>query len=161
MENPIGFMRNVADDNKFTAEDVTNFLSILLAGGGVLALLGLSAAATADLKHDSRRRAFVYVAIGVILIAVPLGATSLRVYDENRTERATRTLAEAWIEETDYTISQVYAHGNQVTIVIHGHGDRPLLAEKGPLVDDALDHEVDMELIVVPSERETYRSPSG
>jgi uncharacterized hydrophobic protein (TIGR00271 family) len=140
---------------------VTNFLSILLAGGGVLALLGLSAAATADLNHDKRRKAFVYVTIGVILVTVPLGATSLRVYEDSQTERAAMTLAEDWIEETGYTINRVDAHGNQVTIVISGSGDRLPLADLGPLLDDTLDEEVDMELIVVPSERETYRTPSG
>ena len=140
---------------------VTNFLSILLAGGGMLALLGLSAAATAEMKHEKRRRAFLFVAIGIILIAIPLGATSWRVYEESVTERATMTLAETWIEGTDYTIESIDAHGNQVTIVIHGQGDHPLLADLGPQVDEILSHKIDMELIVVPSVRENYQSPSG
>ena len=35
---------------------LTNFLSILLAGGGTLALLGFSAASTRELARDARRR---------------------------------------------------------------------------------------------------------
>ena len=140
---------------------VTNFLSILLAGGGVLGLLGLSAAATAELRGNQRRQAFFFVALGIILIALPLGATSWRVYDESLTERATLRLAEAWIEDTGYMIEEIDAHGNQVTVVIHGHGERPLLADLGPQVDEVLDHDIDMELIVVPSERESYRSSAG
>lgn len=135
---------------------VTNFLSILLAGGGVLALLGLSAAATVSLNSHQRRRAFFFVAIGIFLVAIPLGATSVRVYEEGITERATRKLAAVWIAETDYTISDIDAHSDQVTLIIHGYGERPLLADLGPQVDELLARRVNMELIVVPSERELY-----
>ena len=52
---------------------LTNLLSILLAGGGVLALLGLSAVAVKGLKPYARRSAFVVIAIGIALIAIPQG----------------------------------------------------------------------------------------
>jgi uncharacterized hydrophobic protein (TIGR00271 family) len=113
----------------------TNFLSILLAGGGVLAALGLSAAATKQLHVDRRRRGFFFVVLGVLLITVPLGATSFRVFGE---------------------INQVDADGNQVTLIIHGSGDRPALSELGTQLGASLDRSVEMKLIVVPSEREVY-----
>jgi uncharacterized membrane protein len=118
---------------------LTNFLSILLAGGGVLALLGLSAATTKQLKTDTRRRAFFFVATGVLLVAIPLGATTLRVYEESVAERATRRLAQGWIDETGYEIGQVDADGNQVVLIIHGSGERPALSELGTQLGTSLD----------------------
>jgi uncharacterized membrane protein len=134
----------------------TNFLSILLAGGGVLAALGLSAAATKQLHVDRRRRGFFFVVLGVLLITVPLGATSFRVFGEGRAERATRRLAQEWLDERSYEINQVDADGNQVTLIIHGSGDRPALSELGTQLGASLDRSVEMKLIVVPSEREVY-----
>jgi uncharacterized hydrophobic protein (TIGR00271 family) len=135
---------------------LTNFLSILLAGGGVLALLGLSAAATKELNKDTRRRAFFYIAIGILLVAIPLGATTLRVYDESMAERAARQLGQEWIDETGYEINRVEANGERVVLVIHGSGERPSLPELGAQLDDSLDRPIEMKLIVVPSEQELY-----
>ena len=51
---------------------LTNFFSILLAGGGVLALLGLGAASTQNLQGHARRRAFIIIGLGLLLITIAL-----------------------------------------------------------------------------------------
>jgi uncharacterized hydrophobic protein (TIGR00271 family) len=135
---------------------LTNFLAILLAGGGVLALLGLSAATMKDYAREARRRAFILVAIGVLLITIPLGAASIRVFEQNLVRRVTIQLAEEWMEGTGYGIGRVDVSGDQVDMVIHGSGERPQLSELGDQLDDSLDQLFTMKLVVLPSEQEEY-----
>ena len=96
------------------------------------------------------------MALGIVLIAIPLGATSLRVFGEGRAEQATRRLAQEWIAERGYEIGQIDANGNQVVLVIHGSGERGELAELGSRLGNALNQSVEMTWIVVPSEQEVY-----
>jgi uncharacterized hydrophobic protein (TIGR00271 family) len=135
---------------------LTNFLSILLAGGGVLALLGLSAVAVKGLKPYARRSAFVVIAIGIALVTIPLGGTTMRVYQQKLIKRETIKVAQEWIQGTDYGIRQVDVMGNQVTLAIYGSGERPELSELGKQLSASLDQPVNMNLIIVPSEQETY-----
>jgi len=135
---------------------LTNFLSILLAGGGVLALLGLNAVAVKELKPAARRRAFLVAAIGIILVTIPLGRTTVNVYQQKLIKRETLQLAQEWIQGTDYGISQIDVIGKQVTLAIYGSGDRPELAELGEQLGDSLDQPVDINLIVLPSRQETF-----
>ena len=135
---------------------LTNFLAILLAGGGVLALLGLSAAATKGLSPNARRNAFIVIAIGIVLVAIPLGGTTTRIYQQKLIKRETIKVAQEWLEETDYGIRQVDVMGNQVTLAIYGSGDRPELSELGNQLSTSLDRPVNLKLIVVPSGQETY-----
>lgn len=135
---------------------LTNFLSIILAGGGVLALLGLSAAATHEMQSAARRRAFFFVAIGILLVAIPLGATTFRVYGETVTERATKRLGQEWIGDANYEISKVEANGDQLVLIIHGSGERPLLSELGAELGKSINKPIEMKLVVVPSEEEFY-----
>ncbi len=137
---------------------LTNFLSILLAGGGVLALLGLSAASNTNLNSEARRKAFMFIAIGTMLVATPLAITTWRVFEESLAERATNQLAEEWIDQTGYQITRVEADGSQIILTINGSGDRPPLSELGDQVDATLNRLVNMRLIVVPSEHEDYIS---
>jgi uncharacterized hydrophobic protein (TIGR00271 family) len=137
---------------------LTNFLSILLAGGGVLALLGLSSVAVKGLTPRARRRAFLVVAAGIILITVPLGATTIQTYQQKLIKRETIQIASKWLDSTDYGVSRVDISGNQVTLAIVGSGDRPDLNEFGGLLEDSLDQQIDIHLIVVPSEQESYRT---
>jgi uncharacterized membrane protein len=104
---------------------LTNFLSILLAGGAVLALLGLSTASTEGLRSAARRRAFILIVIGVLLVVVPLATTTKQVYEHALISRDTALLAQEWMAETDYDISRVAVSGDQVELVIFGSGDRP------------------------------------
>jgi uncharacterized hydrophobic protein (TIGR00271 family) len=135
---------------------LTNFLAILLAGGGVLALLGLSAATLKGLTRDARRGAFVLIVITIVLVTLPLGATSIRFFEDNLVKRETISLAQEWMRGTGFGISQVRVAGDQVNLVIYGSGDRPELSELGNQLATSLDQPIDINLVVVPSAQENY-----
>jgi uncharacterized hydrophobic protein (TIGR00271 family) len=135
---------------------LTNFLSILLAGGGVLALLGLNAVAVKGLGPDARRSAFMVVALGIILVTIPLGTTTMRVYQQKLIKRETIKLSEEWVDGTGYGVSQVDVRGDWVTLAIYGSGERPKLSELGDQLSASLDQPLDMRLVIVPSEQEEY-----
>jgi uncharacterized hydrophobic protein (TIGR00271 family) len=83
---------------------ITNFLSILLAGGGVLALLGLHRAATVEVKGTARRNAFIVVVLGVLIVMVPLAMTGARIAADAKVELQSKEVVGAWINETGFKI---------------------------------------------------------
>ena len=135
---------------------LTNFLSILLAGGGVLALFGLSAVAVKGLGSNARRSAFMVVALGIILITIPLGTTTIRIYQQKLIKREAITLTEEWVDGTGYGVSQVDVKGDRVTLAIYGSGERPKLSELGDRLNALVDQPVNVRLVIVPSEQEDY-----
>jgi uncharacterized hydrophobic protein (TIGR00271 family) len=138
---------------------LTNLLSILLAGGGVLTLLGLNAAAVKDLQPHARRNAFLVVVIGIALIAFPLGTTTLNVYQQKLIEVETLRLAKEWVNQTGFKVDHVDVEGEQVDLVIYGSGNRPQLTVLGERLDASLTRPVNINtinLIVLPSEQERW-----
>ena len=135
---------------------LTNFLSILLAGGGVLALLGLSAVAFRGLGSNARRSAFFVVIVCIVMVAIPLGITTLEIYQQRLIKRETIQLAEQWIAGTGYGVSEVQVSGNQVTLAIYGSGEQPELSELGDQLGASLDQPIDIKLVIVPSKQENY-----
>jgi len=135
---------------------LTNFLSILLAGGGTLALLGLSAASTKELSGTARRKAFIYIAIGALLVAVPLAVTSIRVANESLAELQTQRLTQLWLDQTDYRVTRVEADGWNLNVLINGSGDLPDLDELGTDLQSTLGSRIKMIIRVVPSETLLY-----
>ena len=135
---------------------LTNFLAILLAGGFVLLLLGLSTATMKDLERDARRKAFILITAGVLLITIPLGASSVRVFKQNLIRRVAVQLAEEWIEGTGFRLSQIEVTGDQVDLAIYGSGEQPRLSELGERLFSSLDRPVDMKLVVLPSVQQEY-----
>lgn len=134
---------------------LTNFLSILLAGGGVFALLGLSAASTKDLVGAARRKAFIYIAISTLLVAIPLGITSYTVARESMIEMQTQELAEKWLEDTGFIVTRVEANGDIVAIVISGSGEPPPIGDLGPEFQ-AVDSDLKVRLMVIPSQSQLF-----
>ena len=108
---------------------VTNFLSILLAGGGLLVLLGLSKASTSGLSVGARRRAFAIVATGMLVVVIPLAMTSFQVASESRAAIKAQKLARVWLYKTDFEVVRVDVDGRHVKMVITGPGDPPSLAD--------------------------------
>jgi len=135
---------------------LTNFLSILLAGGAVLALLGLNRAAVKGLEGHSRRNAYILVAVAVILVIIPLGTTSVSIFQQRQMEKETVQTAYRWIADTAYTIRRVQVSGDQVTLEIYGSGEQPELSELGDQLNTLLDQPVNLRMFIVPSEEENY-----
>ena len=130
---------------------LTNFLSILLAGGGVLALLGLSRAAMVEINGTARRNAFLVIIIGVLL--VPLWITGSRITEDARTEGVTWSVATRWTAGTDYKVQQVSANRDNVAVIIVGRGTQPSFADLEARLKAALQRPVIVALEIVPVEK--------
>lgn len=137
---------------------ITNFFSILLAGGGTLALLGLSAASTKGLKSEARRKAFIYIAVGTILVAFPLASTSFKVAQDTLTELQTQQFMQQWLAGTDYETTRVRADGRSIEIVVNGSGAPPPMPASDAEIPSGLAG-YELELRIMPSEVLHYPEP--
>jgi uncharacterized hydrophobic protein (TIGR00271 family) len=135
---------------------LTNLLSILLAGGLVLALLGLSSAATEGLRSPVRLRAFVLITVGILLVALPLTATTVGIFEQALIKSNTAIWAEEWLAGTDYDISQIEVSNDQVDLYIYGSGTRPELDILADQMNSEYEHIASLRLLVIPSEEEQY-----
>jgi uncharacterized hydrophobic protein (TIGR00271 family) len=140
---------------------VTNFLSILLTGGGVLALLGLSAAATSELSGPARKRAFWSIAVGALLVAVPLAATSAQVASETLAEQRTQRVVRQWLDGTDLRVTRVEADGRDLMVLINGSGQLPELDDLVADLEADVGPDFELQLRLVPSETVIYPESDG
>jgi uncharacterized hydrophobic protein (TIGR00271 family) len=130
---------------------ITNFLSILLAGGGVLMLLGLGRAATHDVKGKARRNAFIAIGLSVLIVTVPLAITGSRIATDTRAQVVSTEVVGAWLAKTDYKIRDIQASGSQINIIIIGHGDPPVFADLVADLKGKLQRPVKLNLDIIPS----------
>ena len=114
---------------------LTNLLSILLAGGAVFALLNLGKAAIAgqDLTQEGRRKAYTYIAIGVLLVAIPLALTTYRVGRDAFLEARVISVTEDWLVESksELKLAGVTVNGDDVRIVVHGFSEPQSIEKLG------------------------------
>ena len=140
---------------------ITNMLAILLAGGGVLAALGLSAAATVELRGRARRNAFIAIAAAVVLVTVPLAATGIALDGEARAQRQAREEAEQWLTDTDFAVNAVRARGDIIEITIHGHGEPPPFSTLVTALGRSVGRSVAVQLVTVPSQTQRVLGAQG
>jgi uncharacterized hydrophobic protein (TIGR00271 family) len=107
----------------------TNFLAILVAGGGVLAIMGYGRAAMAA-RTRGRRTAAVSIAIATLIIAIPLGLTGARVASDAAAEYQLQNDAAAQLP-AGYELANVDANGDVIKITVEGPpGDVSRLADQ-------------------------------
>ncbi len=141
---------------------LTNFFAILIAGSAVFALLGLSAAATVHLTGHARRRALELIAVGTLLVAVPLAATSHNTLIMAQTVRRAREAAEWWLEETGFEVLTVTTRPDGVLIRIGGSGDLPSTIRMLDALEERLQRETNITLELIPSHTQKLTvSPGG
>ena len=101
---------------------LTNFLSILLAGGAVFAVLGLGAAATANVSDVNKREAYGIIALGVLLVAIPLSMTTIKVYRDSAAQAKITNITNEWVGQypDDIVVRSVLVSGDKVKILITG-----------------------------------------
>lgn len=112
---------------------VTNFLAILLAGGGVFLLLGLGGMANSWRNKTTQVAGLAMIGLATALIAIPLTATSTESIRAALDDRAAAAVVQNWLGDSaaDYVSSDV--RGSVVLVYITGApGARPLQ----PLADE-------------------------
>lgn len=131
---------------------VTNFLSILLAGGAVLAILGLNKAANARIIGPARRNAYLAIGLATLLVSVPLVATGRQATANFIGQQQSQTVVDRWLEGSSYIGEGVTYQGNTVRVVITGAGRTPPFNNLVEALRTQLGREVAVSLKVVPAE---------
>ncbi len=138
---------------------VTNFLAILLAGGAVLAILGLNSAAQNEIKGTARRKAYALIIVAVILVAIPLVLTGQRMQRDLFTELQSEEAAQTWVLGSEYRVRQVRATGDSVYIAVLGHGDPPPFADLVSAIETSAGRTLDIELELLPTQLMSNSDP--
>ncbi|GMR06059.1 MAG: DUF389 domain-containing protein [Gammaproteobacteria bacterium] len=129
---------------------MTNFLAILLAGGGVLAFLGLGKAATQTLTGVARRRAFYSIGIGVLLVTIPLTVTSVRVARDSWVQSRTTQVMDDWLQGSRYSLRAVKVSEDGITVIIAGAGTPPSIEDLKGKISRIKSKVGSVELQIVP-----------
>jgi len=135
---------------------LTNFLSILLAGGGGLALLGLGKVATKTLQGHARRNAFLAVILGILLVCIPLTATSVKIARDTITEFRAARIAEEWVTQSEYEVRKIDARGEELEVVIAGKGTVPETSELVSTLQENISYQLTLDLEIVPMHNEFH-----
>jgi uncharacterized hydrophobic protein (TIGR00271 family) len=130
----------------------TNFLSILLAGGAVLAILGLNKAANARIIGPARRNAYLAIGLATILVSVPLIATGRQATANFIGQQQSNAVVDGWLEGSSYISEGVTYQGDTVRVVITGAGQTPPFNNLVEGLRTRLGQQVAVSLKVVPAE---------
>lgn len=103
----------------------TNFLAILVAGGGILAVMGYGAVSRRAVDDAGRRAAAIVTGVAVAIIGVPLVLTGLRVSGDADLEATARRATSAWASGSGYEFVGATADGDRLVITIDGSGPLP------------------------------------
>lgn len=138
---------------------LTNFLSILLAGGAVFALLGLGAAAIEDMHHLNKARAYRIIAIGLILITIPLAVSTTKIGRDSIAQTMITNITNQWLSQypSDFVIRSVVVAGPTAKIIISGREAPTTIADLGDEIQSNAKQIVNIDLIFLPSKR--YKFP--
>jgi uncharacterized hydrophobic protein (TIGR00271 family) len=100
---------------------VTNFLAILIAGGGVLAFMGYRRVALEGVVPGYRRRAAAVIGLSTLVILVPLATASVRVARDSLVEFEVRSRAVASLPESAL-LASVQVVGDELNVVLETVG---------------------------------------
>jgi uncharacterized hydrophobic protein (TIGR00271 family) len=131
---------------------VTNFLSILLAGGAVLVILGLNKAANARITGPARRNAYLAIGLATLLVSVPLIATGRQATANFIGQQDSKAIVSGWLQGSTYTNESVVYLGDTVRVVITGDGEPPAFEALVQALRTQLRRPVVVSVKVVPAE---------
>jgi uncharacterized hydrophobic protein (TIGR00271 family) len=134
---------------------LTNFLSILLAGGAVLAILGLSRAANARITGPSRRNAYLVIGVAVLIVCVPLSVTGRQVTADYLNQQQSKGIVSTWLTGSTYSADSVVYTNYVAKVIISGEGQPPVFAALVKAFKTAIPQTQKVNLKIVPAEQMT------
>ena len=139
---------------------LTNFFAILLAGSLVFVLLGLSAASVGNLSGHARRRAFEWIALGTLLVALPLAATSFHAVTGARNRDRATTVVNEWLESSNFELVSVSVGADDISVAIKGEGVPPPVAQLIDIIRAQTQEELSVSLEILPVQRRQVDLPA-
>lgn len=119
---------------------LTNFLSILLAGGLVFALLNLSGASvnSKDISREAQLKAYRYITLGVLLVTIPLAFTSYRVARDSFLQTQAQRVVRSWLAESgnEHELVGVKVFDNSVDISLAGADEPEAIHKLGQKINE-------------------------
>lgn len=141
---------------------LTNFVSIILAAVAVFLLVGFSPVRKMIERRSEIRNVLGTVAIGALIIIVPLTFTGNGVIVSSAQQSDAQKAVEAWIgDDGTLRVVQVQASGADVTVVITGAGDVPSVEDLEDDLAAAFGEPVSLTVEYVPSVVITYSDKTG
>ena len=122
--------------------------------------MGYPGASLVQKSLRARRVAVVLIAVMVIIIATPLGLTSVQIAHDNLAESRAAQATKVWIDGTDYRYVSAEAKEGTMRIVVVGSGALP--AEEA--LRDSLAgrlYGMDVQMEILPSESLEFDTDSG
>ena len=140
---------------------LTNFFAILFAGGLVFLALGLGRVAREQAQMRLRRRSFVLIVLGTLLVTVPLCLTGIRVVNDTVARDKTTTVVQQWLQGTANRLLTVGLDGQAVTVSVAGPGQLGSVDQLADELEKALGHPVTVSVHLIPARIEISRSSSS
>ncbi len=131
---------------------LTNFVSIVLAGGVVFLLTGYAVFPRAE--EDSRRgwRILGPVMVGAVVILVPLSLTSFSAWEDSANDQKARAEIDVWLgTERDLAMVQLDVENEEVDLVLTGEDEPPGVDDLEDTLSESFGEDVALTVRVVPS----------
>ena len=137
---------------------MTNCLSILLAGGGVFALLRLDKAGTERLNQVNRRKAYTIIGISILIVTIPLFLSTIKIGRDSVAQSQVKSIANEWNDqfEEDYIIDSVSVSGSIAKLRISGAEAPGTISDLGEQIETEVNRIEVVNLLFIPSNDYTY-----
>ncbi len=108
-----------------------------------------------------RRRSFVLIVLGTLLVTVPLLLAGQRAVTDSIVRNKTTSVVEAWLSGPTDQILAVGVDGSQITVSVEGAEQSRSVDELAAKLEATLGHPVTVTLRVIPAKVEVSQSRSS
>jgi uncharacterized hydrophobic protein (TIGR00271 family) len=144
----------------------TNFLAIILAGGAVLSLSGITLRGISAKETVRRKHAVEIALVGVIIVALLLGFNGYRTLEHEKDLELARDSVTEWLKGTPYHIREISLKYHpddllimgpaEVMVAVTGSGDLPSLERLAQMMEERLGYPVILEMRARPEAIDHY-----
>jgi uncharacterized hydrophobic protein (TIGR00271 family) len=140
---------------------LTNFFAILLTGGIAFAAVGLGRVSATQHEAVIRRRGMLLFAAGILLVTVPLAATTYQAVQSAIENNRATSVVEAWLAEgqVDYRITTVQVKDQVVSTTLEGSGPVGSIQDLARRLAAELRHPVAVSLRLLPAQTSDISYP--
>lgn len=147
---------NYADTTGAFILFLTNLVSIILAASLVFVLTGFAHVARLQENREKMRTVLTTVALGALIIIVPLAFTSEGILTSATRQATAQVVTEEWLaDEENLRLNSVKVDGTEVNVVIAGDGEVPSITDLDESLTEAFGVPTTAVVAFFPAERLT------